>query len=1331
MTHPAAARRRTILVTATMLLLPGVVLAQDRFCDPVPIPEIAGCSPAAMLDALNGDQIITGPRSPQVVFAEGQTRPGQGYLDISGLVGEFGSVCAQPVSALTTDGLIMSGALRDISPRDLLGDGDVTGGIGTVMEFMSRMSAGEAPSGNMDADMLNVLIPPDSDMRDVVFELSSPNAFTLESGVLGNPIWIEHSGATGWSPRSASHFVVQLPDTTPADLQPGEVYRAIATAPRDGDGASGAMPTLAAFYTTWDGRFRRFSQPDQAAPPMAVPFLRDIQRNLELPDGIGGLDIAQMAISGEGQAFAGEITMVGGRLNGTVTIDEITDTTVYGRLELSGDAWAETDTREFTYDDEGQLDGSRRVDISQQDASLTVYGGFAAPNQGSMTHIGHSAVAIDGRGGDRPPVLGVEANFPASGAKNLDFDDPRLEVVFDRAIDPASIGPGTAYLEYRSASGGMARVDVTADVDDDTLHFHPVDALPPGAWYRLIVEGGQTGPAGRDGAVLPGPFGLTFATVPDEFEITPVVIQVARDAPLVAGKTTLTRLYIDWERPEGTVHESWHVRDIPANAWVTDEREGQLYETKEDVPVPNEDLATPDQQRVANNTVNFFGWDPMLRETREVLGFIEPLDPCDQPLGEEDGKTGVTWTDLQRDLTFDYYMMRVGPWADGISPAARGALRSVAHNAARFTQQTFPVTGVSGRFAGDYTPTRDWQERYGDNLPDSYSGDAELMLMSELHDAVAQFSNADMIVAFLPTEVSQGGSSYGPVPLADGGNEFRWSQPVRFRTPTVAMQGVARGAMVPAITHEFGHGFGLRHVPDVANVGERQAECDSGRTEMAGIEGFRLSLDGSGGNNKSFEEGNGETTWGLLPLMYPCAEEYSKHFILRDYYLQLIDGIRTHAAAETPENTGPSYAQSLQSILVGGPAQAADGWSDGGPQQFVVVGTLGETTATASIDRMAPALRRFRDTGPEGDFTLIARDRSGSILAQRPLGADMTGENGSPFFSVISTSRPPFSLEIRHGEKTVAQRRRSLSPPQIHGFRLADSGGDIARLRWEAEDSDDDPLRYTVLFRSAEDDGWRVVAVAGDGATAAVHRAALPAGPDPTFRLIASDGMDQATADISAAAAARPPELLPEADTAEDGSDAAGEADFVPDPGPPRLGGGLAETDPTSEADAADDTRETGNVDAPEPRSGSAAGGSNLGTIAFGGESHEFALRACTRTTVGPDTRLIDISGATAPEGQTRLVVSATIADLPGGGNQVVEARRVDAGGDEIAVYVAMRTNQGGEWVTGLGDPANGPLLTVDGTTISGSGEFLDRTGMPESLGTGRFEAHCQSFSDG
>ncbi|MGM0560904.1 MAG: Ig-like domain-containing protein [Pseudomonadota bacterium] len=1338
----------------------GPTLAAEEACELVEVPKLAGCSSTTMLEALNEDLLITAPNAPEELYAEGRTPPGQAELTFSGLTKETGTACAQPIAALTSDGLLMSGALSGAEAKSTVtaraeklekrakqmkGADSAGDQIEALMDLMGRSESEARPGGGNDFDPLNVLIPEDQQQRDVILEISSPNAFTMESGQLGNPISVKHSGATGWGPRAASHFVIQLPGTTPDKLQPGESYSAVALAPVDG-AEPNAMPSLMAFYSSWEGRFQPFLDRERANPEGADILDDILQPDVSLPNGIRGLNLARMARSGEGFVFQGEITLVGGRMDGKVHIQEITEEAVYGQLELSGSGLAETQVHEFTYDREGKLDGSERTDTHTRSGPIKLTGSFEAPNRGSMVRMGYAAVTVDARGGERPPELTVTAHYPPGRARNVDRRNPDLEIHFDRRLAPDSVAANSAYIEYPNVFGEMVQIAANLRVQGDRLLIEPKDHLRPAAWHRVVIEGGSLGPQGTNGAQLPAAYDFTFATLPEEFEIEPHVFQVSKDAPLVAGKQTLTRLHVDWERPEHTVDEAWHVRKIPADAWVTDEREGLLYEKKEKTEVPIEELTGKAEKRRATNTVNFFGWQPRLRETQRVRGFIQPIDPCDRRLEEEEeGKRTVTWTDLQKDLTFDYYMMKVGSWADGVPPAARDVATRIAAKAEEFTEQTFPVTGATGRAAGDYTPSEDWRndlasklEKYdkawanplldhdGQDIFHHYK--ARFLLLKELHDRLWEQGNVpDLVLALFPTDVMGGGTSFGTDKQAPDAQEEVWPPPIHFLMPFSLMETSRRAAEVPAVAHEFGHGFGLPHVPDVKGRTERAIECKSGRSEMAGIEGFRLALDEDSGFNKSFQEGNGESPHTLLPLMYPCARETAKHFILRDHYQRLLDTLeRTYMSPSLPPPgsrtqapsipTGPDSSRLVRMLK---PVSVASASQDGTQEEtYVVSGWLDESGQQAEISHVSPVQGMTRTHGPEGDFTLLLRDAEGEVLARRSIGSALRDSQTGPFLALVSSPAPPDKVELRLEDSLLAERHRSSSAPEITAFDIREVGEDEVVVDWLLSDADGDPLSGSLLFRAADEEAWRVVVPRTQESRVTIPRVALPDGASPQFRLVVSDGMNRTERLLKATSATRTPPVREEPVDEQETLPPEPE----PDRGPAPLAGEFVESqwEDSSEEVPDDSSQAVTEALQSEPE----------GKLVLEGQTHAMQITRCERKSFGPEASVIELSATSGPVESEHLSVKASIAELPQGAHQLVEARRVDADGQEGAVFMAMHSAEGDKWKDPFGAPVDGPLLRLEGTTLTGSGEFFDRTREVVSLGQGRFQAPCPGLDD-
>ena len=105
----------------------------------------------------------------------------------------------------------------------------------------------------------------------------------------------------------------------------------------------------------------------------------------------------------------------------------------------------------------------------------------------------------------------------------------------------------------------------------------------------------------------------------------------------------------------------------------------------------------------------------------------------------------MDWSPLQRHFSFDYFLARVGEWAHRMPEEGREIARRTVRSSEVYATQSFPVTGVSGHYAGDYVPSEAWQETYGDAL---LAGDenARIRLMLEIYDRVPLINGPDQTV---------------------------------------------------------------------------------------------------------------------------------------------------------------------------------------------------------------------------------------------------------------------------------------------------------------------------------------------------------------------------------------------------------------------------------------------------------------------------------------------------------------------------------------------------------------------------------------------------------
>jgi hypothetical protein len=149
--------------------------------------------------------------------------------------------------------------------------------------------------------------------------------------------------------------------------------------------------------------------------------------------------------------------------------------------------------------------------------------------------------------------------------------------------------------------------------------------------------------------------------------------------------------------------------------------------------------------------------------------------------------------------------------------------------------------------------------------------------------------------------------------------------------------------------------------------------------------------------------------------------------------------------------------------------------------------------------------------------------------------------------------------------------------------------------------------------------------------------------------------------------------------------------------------------------EAADTARESGTTVQP-----SAATAKGSGTLTLGATKYEFEIVYCDfAPTQGSDGPTLSGRGQTA-DGRTFNVLV----------NRDDVLVNDDARGEEIVVIIgeerfeASVMNLGNGWHSFRG-PVDGPLVQIEGTELTASGEFADR--LEEVIEDGMLEASCES----
>lgn len=657
-----------------------------------------------------------------------------------------------------------------------------------------------------------------------------------------------------------------------------------------------------------------------------------------------------------------------------------------------------------------------------------------------------------------------------------------------------------------------------------------------------------------------------FGTLVELEALRTELYQVARvegEIVLVPGKPTVARVYPEWSERED-VHPGAQVLRFPARIWV--EANGRrIVPAKNRVEVRRPDQYGDEERRLAENSVNFFDWRPRGGGTSDVRSHVEPSDQTPDPARVFEGPAmEVEHWEHQPRFTFDYHFLRIGEWGSAVPPRARSSGRILAKRSEVYTTQMFPVVGTRGRPGLDlHVPWLVEAEGGGWELAGAAwdwlaadmtrASQRRLRLSSlpsfvrALTDQLAPGTDANALVFFNPQTYGGGGTAYlqellgEEAAAADRGE----TGPFVFRSVTMYPRGDVYRTTV--LTHEFGHSFWLQHMPYVENDAERQAECDRTRGPFPGIEGFRIKPSGRAGWSKSSVHGNAESESRLYPLMYPCGRLATESFVTNEHYGDLLEDIgaaisRGFYTGEAIASADPVPAGNVRieprsaGLVRFGPGaglvnrsadqsrRAQSAVTVPADTRLLVSGLIDETGEVAVLFPVRSAAGRTAggtSTG-SGPYRLSLVDRDGVELERVSFGMpdSPATEGATTTMSYFSVSLPHLSdvqaIVLSHGDRRLARRSVSASEPEVRMLGPAPGAtvdGDVL-LDWEGEDADGDSLLYSVLYSPTGAHPWRAAAALYSESAITLDATQLEPGPDPTLRVVATDGFHEGEATV-------------------------------------------------------------------------------------------------------------------------------------------------------------------------------------------------------------------------
>ena len=507
----------------------------------------------------------------------------------------------------------------------------------------------------------------------------------------------------------------------------------------------------------------------------------------------------------------------------------------------------------------------------------------------------------------------VVKTSPEDGRRHLVTPAPRVGVQFSDRFDVRTLDDSTFQLTY-PAAGSRAPIPVAVRMfrKRNVADIEPVQPLWGGVRYTARVRTGEQGVRSLAGVPLEDEDGsgwhtwsfttkIDFVPGPEDGNLACHVFQSVRDAPLIAGKRAVARIYADW-KPHPAVDASAQVDEFTARVLLVNGGE-EIASLPYRFVRPDLWSARGIELRKAEHTANLF-WTPEADLPDSLRVALEV------PTGEGDEQLRVYWTrcatphwDLAPEIRIAWFITDSGPWhelhGDDELVEVERYIRPIVERAKVFARQIYPFKEVHVRFGGVLRDPR---------LLLEWTHCTTNCVAKLLEGARAGLWPGDEVaIGFVP----QIEGLIGGLGKISGGGAKKWLGP--------GVPGIIGFAIEPrpeyadryvyGIVHELGHVLGLQHLPFIRTDFQQHQttvvrdECwEKGGThvlEYKGIEGFRIASDGRSGWNKSSTEGNEQGSW-IVPIMYPSTIPIDDAFIARQHYLQLMKTFDEHHGLPGP-----------------------------------------------------------------------------------------------------------------------------------------------------------------------------------------------------------------------------------------------------------------------------------------------------------------------------------------------------------------------------------------------------------------------------------------------
>lgn len=635
---------------------------------------------------------------------------------------------------------------------------------------------------------------------------------------------------------------------------------------------------------------------------------------------------------------------------------------------------------------------------------------------------------------------------PTSGEKNRDFHvlDTNLTASFSDDYDPATLTDSTFVLEYPDNTGTWQPVSgLFSQIDSKSFKFIPDFDLKDGVQYRATVKSGDDGVKSLAGDKLEQDTQWTFWTVPDldiaddfgggvcapSAEPCPglemAVFQVSRNAPIVAGKDAVARVFSRWKKHED-VDAASQTEEFFADIKFSGGGSGGEWRARLKRP----DLYTEEEKKRGADSFNFYHKPT---SNAEYTAQVTPTPQSNAaPVVYKSAPLKLGKTQTAPSFVLNYYFLKEGDWAAGATAASKTAGRDMMTKGAEFIGDTFPLIKSEASDQGDLTVG---YTKTGNKIDDGICKSIDEVNCPSPPGAPVQMSERRCVLQQLNRIRGANPFVVGIVPssLCPASNGTTIEKAFIFYS--------GGGGSYGTVAHELGHIYTLGHTDT-----------------NDGIEGFQVRR----ARNRS---ATADPT--IEPLMHTIGQPAELRWIHNADYAVL----QTKVAGGTvaPSLKAVSNAATAGYLIVSGAVDAQAG-----------TGTLGsaylqdqaqsraEANGTCGVDLLdaaGKALSGFKFNLPESIDEYASPPTEPVPPATGPI----------PFTASVPWNDAAVAMRLSCKGVQLAARNRSVVAPKAEFLGL-NSGSvltGVVPLQWQGSDGDSPELGYQVQYSDDQGNLWK------------------------------------------------------------------------------------------------------------------------------------------------------------------------------------------------------------------------------------------------------------------